>query len=164
MSHHDVDGDGYDEILISLDQRFVTLNQDGTILWQNEHQKKHSDYILFGDVTGDGDVEVVYGHETQRPIVAADGQTGEIRQTWQDPSPGHLHLQRATLGDFHTGLRGLELVAVGERGTRAGLIEWDSDGELVWRKKIPTRWVSKGDWDGNGRVEILKWKRAPGGS
>jgi hypothetical protein len=49
----------------------------------------------------------------------------------------------------------VELAAVGKDKAFGGLMLWSAAGEPAWRQEITTRWVAWGDWDGNGKPEIL---------
>lgn len=159
MTRYDADRDGIDEVYISLNGLFLVLNGDGTFRWSNKKARNHTDFILCGDVDGDGDLEIVYdlnGCDALRgPIASVDGRTGETEQLWKYRRPGMDHLQRATLGDFDPSQPGLEFVAVGKRQIRGGLVLWSSGEKHAWHKDIPAGWVTWGDWNGNGHPEIL---------
>lgn len=159
MTHYDADQDGIDEIYISLNGKFIVLNGDGKIRWTDDTVRNHTDFILCGDVDGDGQLEIVYDRNgcdaLKGPIACVDGLTGKHEKHWKYRRPGVDHLQRATLGDFDPSQPGLEFVAVGKRQIRGGLILWSAGEEHVWHKDIPAGWVTWGDWNGDQHPEIL---------
>ena len=159
MAHYDADGDGLDEVYVSLTGKFLALGGDGKLRWADRSCLNHSDFILCGDVDGDGDREIVYDRDgctaKRGPIVCVDGRTGKLVQQWKYARPGKDHLQRVVLGDFDPSRPGLELAGVGKRRGRGGLILWSGAGRPAWRKDIPAGWVTWGDWDGDGTPEIM---------
>jgi outer membrane protein assembly factor BamB len=159
MTHYDADGDGLDEVYVSLNGKFLALNGDGKLLWADASCRIHSDFILCGDVDVDGDQEIVYDRDgctaMRGPIVCVDGRTGKLVQQWTYARPGQDHLQRATLGDFDPLSPGEELAAVGKQQDMGGLILWSRAGPPAWSKDIPAGWLTWGDWDGDRRPEIL---------
>ncbi len=165
MAHYDADGDGLDEVYVSLVGKFLAIAGDGKLRWADTSCPGHSDFILCGDVDHDGQREIVYDRDgctgMRGPIVCVDAQTGKLVRQWTYARPGKDHLQRATLGDFDPLRPGLELAAVGKRRGMGGLILWSGAGgpawrkDPVWRKDIDAGWVTLGDWDGDGTPEIL---------
>jgi outer membrane protein assembly factor BamB len=158
MAHYDADGDGLDEIYMSLNRKFLALGGDGKLRWA-DNCGNHSDFILCGDVDGDGDCEIVYDSDgcsaMHGPIVCRDGRSGELVKKWIYDRPGEDHLQKATLGDFDPSWPGLELAAIGKRDHQGGLIVWNKEGKPAWRKENTGGWVTWGDWNGDGHPEIL---------
>jgi len=167
MAHYDADGDGLDEVYISLNGKLLALGGDGKLRWSDKSVRNHSDFILCGDVDGDGDREIVYDSDgcgaMRGPIVCADGRTGKPVRKWTYARPGKDHLQRAVLGDFVPSRPGLELAGVGKGRGMGGLMLWSGAGKPVWRKDIPAGWVTWGDWDGDGIPEIMASCGARGG-
>lgn len=167
MAHYDADGDGLDEVYVSLGGKFLALGGDGKLRWADASCPNHSDFILCGDVDHDGDREIVYDRDgcsaMRGPIVCVDGRTGRLVRQWRYARPGKDHLQRATLGDFDPLRPGLELAAVGKQRGMGGLILWSGAGRPTWRKDIPAGWVTWGDWDGDGRPEVLLSSDVGGG-
>jgi len=155
----DADGDGLDEVYVSLNGKFLALGGDGKPRWSDTTCRNHSDFILCGDVDGDGDREIVYDRDgcTARrgPIVCAGGTAGKVQRQWTYARPGKDHLQRATLGDFDPSRKGLELAAVGKKAGLGGLIMWGAAGKHAWRRDIPAGWVTCGDWNGDKMAEIM---------
>ena len=166
MAHYDADGDGLDEAYVSLNGKFLALGGGGKLLWSNA-TRNHSDFILCGDVDGDGDREIVYDRDgctaMRGPIVCMDGRTGKLVRQWTYARPGKDHLQRAVLGDFDPSRRGVELAAVGKDRGMGGLILWGGAGGPAWRKDISAGWVTWGDWNGNGTPEIMVSRGRGGG-
>jgi hypothetical protein len=159
MAHYDADGDGLDEVYVSLDGKFLALGGDGKLRWFDASCLGHSDFILCGDVDADGDREIVYDRNgcaaMRGPIVCANGRTGEPMRQWTYARPGQDHLQRAALGDFDPSQPGLELAAVGKRQGMGGLMLWSGAGWPAWREDVPTGWLTWGDWNGDSAPEIL---------
>ena len=155
----DSDGNGLDEVYVSLNGKFVALGGDGKLRWCDSTCRNHSDFIFCGDVDGDGDREIVYDsngcNAALCPILCADAGTGKPVQQWLYARPGKDHLQRAVLGDFDSSRPGAELAAVGKRAGMGGLIMWGRGGRPAWRRDIPARWVACADWDGDGTLEIM---------
>jgi len=158
MVSFDADGDGLDEIYLSLKGRFLAIGGEGKLLWEDKKCPNHSDFILLGDIDGDGDKDVVYDRDgcTARrgPIVCVD-PAGKVQRTWLYGRPGQDHLQRGTLGDFIPSRKGLELAAVGKKKGLGGLIVWGGAGKPIWSKDIAAGWITCGDWDGDGADEMM---------
>jgi outer membrane protein assembly factor BamB len=159
MASYDADGDGLDEVYISLNGKFLCLGGDGKFRWSDPNCSNHSDFVLFGDVDGDGDTDVVYDRDGCNamggPIVCMDGKTARQIHQWTYARPGKDHIQRATLGDFDPSRSGLELAGVGKEPGLGGLMMWSDEGGPAWRKDIPAQWVTCGDWNGDGKPEIM---------
>jgi len=168
MACYDADGDGLDEAYVSLNGKFLALGGDGKLRWADASCRNHSDFILCGDVDGDGDREIVYDRDgctaMRGPIVCVDGRTGRPGRQWIYARAGKDHLQRATLGDFDPLRPGLELAAVGKQRGMGGLILWSAAGRPAWRKDIPAGWVTWGDWDGDGTPEVMLSSGVGGGA
>ncbi|MDP6633273.1 MAG: VCBS repeat-containing protein [Phycisphaerae bacterium] len=158
MVSFDADADGLDEIYLSLIGRFLAIGGEGKLLWEDKKCPNHSDFILLGDIDGDGDKDVVYDRDgcTARrgPIVCVD-PAGKVQRTWIYARPGKDHLQRGTLGDFIPSRKGLELAAVGKKQGLGGLVVWGSAGGPMWSKDIPAGWVTCGDWNGDKTADIM---------
>ncbi len=167
MTCYDADGDGLDEAYVSLGGKFLAIGGDGKLRWADAKCRNHSDFILCGDVDDDGNREIVYDRDgctaKRGPIVCVDGRTGKLVWQWKYARPGKDHLQRATLGDFDPLRPGLELAAVGKRRGLGGLIMWSDAGGPAWRRDIPAGWVTCGNWDGDGRPEIMPSLAVSGG-
>ncbi len=156
MGCHDVDGDGMDEIFPNWQKLTMGLRGDGTVLWEDRTQRHHSDFVDFGDVDGDGKIEVIYDHEgcdaAKGPIYVVDPLSGQIKSRIDYRKQGVAHAQNIALGNFDTTRKGLE-IAFCEKGLNIYL--FDATGNLIWKRPVPAALLSKGDWDGDGDEEIL---------
>lgn len=47
---YDIDGDGLDEIFVNTDHKMTAFRGDGTIIWQDNTQQHHLDFIGCADV------------------------------------------------------------------------------------------------------------------
>jgi len=159
MAHYDADGDGLDEIYMSLNGKFLVVDGSGKTRWADTECRNHSDYILCGDVNADGKNEIVYdrcGCDYKKgPIVSVDGATGKLERKWEYARPGVDHLQKAVLGDFDPDRPGLEFAAVGKRKGTGGLILWNEAGKPYLQKDIAAGWVAWGNWSGEKHPQIL---------
>ena len=151
----DADGDGLDEIFVVVQKRALALRGDGTLLWQDRKQARHSDYLWCGDVDGDGRKEFVYDHEGcggRGPAQVADALTGQIKLKIDYRAAGVGHAQNLAVGNFDKDRPGLEIALCDKRD---GLAVWAANGELLWQRKVPTSLLSQGDWDGDGADDIM---------
>lgn len=159
MAQHAADGDGRDEVYVSLNGLFLALDGGGTLRWSDTACRNHGDFILCGDVDGDGDREIVYDRDgcaaQQGPVVCVDGRTGALVRQWDYARPGIDHLQRATLGDFCSSNPGVELAGVGKRKGSGGIMMWSKAGKPAWREDTAAGWLTCGQWDGEGSIEIM---------
>ncbi|MHC4503768.1 MAG: hypothetical protein ACYTFI_10715, partial [Planctomycetota bacterium] len=151
----DADGDGLDEIFANWQKLTMALRGDGTVLWEDRTQRHHSDYIVGGDLDGDGATELLYDHQgcgaEKGPLYVVDAMSGKVRLKIDYRADGLRHAQNMALGDFDKDRPGLEIAMCGKRG---GLMMWDSGGRPVWKRNVPASLLSKGDWDGDGAEEI----------
>jgi hypothetical protein len=156
MGRYDVDVDGLDEIFVNWQKLTMGLRGDGKVLWEDRTQRHHSDFVDYGDVDGDGNVEVIYDHEgcsaAKGPIYVVDALTGRIKTKIDYREHGVRHAQNMALGDFDQDHKGLE-IAFCEKHQDIFLL--DSSGTLLWKQHAPASLLSKGDWDGDGDEEIL---------
>jgi len=156
MGRCDVDGDGLDEIFPNWQKLTMGLRGDGTVLWEDRTQRHHSDFVDYGDVDGDGNIEVVYDHEgcaaAKGPIYIVEPLTGRIKAKIDYRQQGVRHAQNIALGNFDKTNKSLE-IAFCEKGSNIYL--FDAAGKLVWKRPVPAALLSGGDWDGDGDDEIL---------
>lgn len=161
----DLDGDGIDEVAVSS----LVLDARGKEIWNRfdlfyDHHD-HADSYRFADVDGDGQVEMVTAHSEVGAVVY-DARTGDL--VWQSTAE---HTQQVEVGDFLDGVPGPH-VAMGARtygNRRAGepylwsQVWWfDREGNLL--SKWPGKPLNgnpefiKGDWRGNGEIELFWYK------
>jgi outer membrane protein assembly factor BamB len=156
MGRCDVDGDGLDEIFANWQKLTMGLRGDGQVLWEDRSQRHHSDFIDYGDLDGDGRIEVIYDHEgcgtAKGPIYVVEPLSGRVKAKIDYRKQGVSHAQNIALGDFDKARRGLE-IAFCEKGRNVYL--FDATGALVWKRPVPASLLSKGDWDGDGDEEIF---------
>lgn len=152
---HDVDGDGLDEIFIGLNRTTLALTHDGKVLWEDRSQRNHTDFFQFGDIDGDGRIEVVYDHDGcggNGPFLVVDGATGKRDLEIDYRRIGLVHAQCLAVGDFRPDLPGLELVCTDKS---AMIAAWDAKGRLLWQHKHPSSLVTRADWDGDGAMDLV---------
>ena len=102
----DVDGDGFDEVLIGS----LTLDHDGTVLWCNG--RGHSDAHYYGDIDPcRPGMELFFLYETPQPdgggLLMADPATG--KEIWKLPEPTHHVHSFGICSDIDPAYPGLEL-------------------------------------------------------
>ena len=152
---YDADGDGLDEIFANWQKLTMALKGDGTVLWEDQTQAHHSDYLVCADVDADGKVELIYDHEgcaaEKGPVYIVDPMTGTIENKIDYRGDGLSHAQNLAVGDFDPERPGLEIALCGKMGN---LFVWGGDGELLWNRNVPSSLLSKGDWDGDGVEDI----------
>jgi outer membrane protein assembly factor BamB len=151
----DVDGDGLDEIFANWEKLTMGLRGDGRVLWEDRTQVHHSDFVDYGDVDGDGNIEVIYDHEgcgaAKGPIYVVEPLTGKIKARIDYRKQGVAHAQNIALGNFDRSRKGLE-IAFCEKGR--DLYLFDGAGTLLWKRPVPASLLSRGDWDGDGIEDI----------
>ncbi|MBL7222960.1 MAG: PQQ-binding-like beta-propeller repeat protein [Candidatus Brocadiae bacterium] len=156
MGRCDVDGDGLDEIFPNWQKLTMGLRGDGMVLWEDRTQRHHSDFMDYGDVDEDGNIEVIYDHEgcgaAKGPIYVVEPISGKIKARIDYRKQGVRHAQNIALGNFDRRRKGLE-IAFCEKGNNIYL--FSASGELVWKRPVPASLLSRGDWNGDGDEEIL---------
>ncbi len=157
LDRYDVDGDGYHEIFIGRNRNVTALTHDGKLLWEDTTQQNHTDFFVFGDVDADGRCEVIYDHDGcggRGPLYVADALTGRRERTADYRSAGLQHAQAMTCGDFRPDLPGLEFACTDKLHF---LILFDAQGEVLWKRDVPTSLLSRADWDGDGAPDLLNF-------
>lgn len=157
MARYDVTGDGYDEIFVARNRSTQAFTHDGELLWEDRAQRNHSDNFAFGDIDGDGRIDVAYDRDGcggRGPLVIADAVTGKEKFTIDYRRDGVGHNQGFTCDNFRPDLRGLEIVITDKASP---LLLYDSRGKLLWRRDTPTSLVSRADWTGDGVPDILSF-------
>ena len=151
----DIDGDGLDEVFSSRNGITEAFTPDGKILWSDTSQKNHSDNFAICDFDGDGKTEVIYDHDGcggAGPLYIVDGISGKVKNSIDYRKEGMNHCQGWAFGDFNTDSPGLELAISAKSGP---VLMYSSSGELLWKRSTPNALVTKGDWDGDGVLDIL---------
>ena len=156
MYWYDIDNDGLDEIFVNTNHKMTAFRGDGTILWQDNTQKHHADFIGCADVDGDGRIEVIYDHEgcarQKGPIYIADALTGKLKSTIDYRSHGLKHAQGGVVGKFRSDLPGLQIFMNNKIN---GIAMFDHKGKLLWKNNAAGSLASSGDWDGDGEIEAM---------
>lgn len=86
FNRHDADRDGLDEIFANWQTLTIALRGDGTLLWEDKTQRKHSDYIVCGDVDADGMFSVWNGKGER--LYAISFLPSPSKRTWSDKHNG----------------------------------------------------------------------------
>ena len=157
MARYDVTGDGYHEIFVARNGSTQAFTHDGKLLWEDKSQRNHSDNFAFGDIDGDGRIDVAYDRDgcgRRGPLVIADAVTGKQKFTIDYRKDGVRHNQGFTCDNFRPDLPGLEIVVTDKASP---LLLYDSRGRLLWRRDTPTSLVSRADWNGDGAPDILSF-------
>ncbi|MBE7679294.1 hypothetical protein [Paenibacillus sp. P13VS] len=157
---YDIDADGKDEVMAGYDM----LDHDGTLLWSCTDLDDHADCIWFGDVNGDGHVEIVIGGSV---TVMMDRYGHEI---WRYADS--IESQHIALGKFCDGLPGLQIAGLdriirGDEHGKDGMFLLDYEGKELWKEDRTTRgWLTiiepVRDWDDSGLDYILAYRRGGG--
>lgn len=140
----DIDGDGFDEILIG----YNLVDHDGELLWtipvENADQD-HADHIIAGDFNADGRIEIVYAGS--KDYFMAD-VAGNI--LWQRP---HEHSQKSLAGRFRTDVAG-QTIILNEKFI--GMTAYTPEGQPLWNRPGTgyAQHALKG-WTGDERELIL---------
>ncbi|MBN1675372.1 MAG: fibronectin type III domain-containing protein [Kiritimatiellae bacterium] len=161
MWPYDVDGDGFDEVLLGL----YTLDSDGTLLWQLEGypERDHVDGACAADIDPD------------RPglELAASGHSGlglyELRtgkRIWALPTSGTIaDPQNVFVGEFDPNTRGLELIVWMERSTPTYTYVVSARGAIVKNlgkldpgERMPSFIM---DFDGNRTQDEVIYAQGP---
>lgn len=170
---HDLDGDGWDEIIHSANGGLVVLNRDGTERWRKDGLGVHSDWIPIVDVTGDGrlDIVVQQGGATGF-IYIFDAQTGSEHS--RTPDVLQSQIQNLAQGNFRPGMPGRQIALSTINGCVLRLLDGRTGELLAWpgAAEHPTlfRWnaldmynCAAHDADGDGVDEIFTYSTPKGG-
>jgi len=155
LDRYDVDGDGFDEVFIGRNRNTTALDHDGTLLWQDNTQRNHTDFFAFGDIDEDGRFEVIYDHDGcggNGPLYIADACTGDREFAVDYRVEGLAHAQALACADFRPDLPGLEFACDDKSNF---IIMWDAKGSVLWKCRHPSSLLSKADWDGDGAADLL---------
>jgi len=160
----DLDGDGIDEVLVS----HLALDAAGKKIWDKfdtfPDNHDHVDSFRFTDLDGDGQLEALAA-QSDVGVVVYRARTGEI--VWKRPAD---HSQQVTFGNFLAGAPAPQVVVNartygrqrGEPPLSAQVYWFDPKGDLL--SKWPRNPLNgnpdfvKGDWRGDGGVELFWYK------
>lgn len=161
----DLDKDGIDEVLVGS----LLLDAKGIKIWDRfdllDDNHDHADSYRFGDVDGDGNLDIVTAN-SETGVFIYKAMTGEI--IWQNTAE---HSQQIQVGNFLQNVPGSQVVVGGRTyGNRqinepylsSQLYWFDNKGNLV--KKWPGNPINgnpdfvKGNWRGDGKEELFWYK------
>jgi outer membrane protein assembly factor BamB len=157
LHRYDIDADGLDEIFVGRNGSTLALTGCGERLWEDTSQRNHTDFFAFGDVDADGRCEVVYDHDGcggAGPLYVVDALSGQRERTIDYRSAGLKHAQALVCGDFRPDLPGLELACTDKLHF---MLCFDSRGDVLWKRDVPTSLLACADWDGDGVLDILNF-------
>lgn len=159
---YDIDGDGCDEIMAGYDM----LDQDGKLLWDCNFLDDHADCLWFGDVNGDGKVEVAVGGSI---TVLFDTKGNEIWRHTDTKESQHIALGKFLENEKGLQMAGLDRIIRGDRSGRGqdGMFLVSSEGKTIWKENREFGgWLTIVDtfrnWNGEGKDYILGYRRGGG--
>jgi hypothetical protein len=161
----DLNKDGIDEVLVGS----LLLDSKGEKVWNRfdllNDNHDHADSYKFGDVDGDGNLDIVTAN-SETGVFVYKALTGEI--IWQNTAE---HSQQIQVGNFLQSIPGPQVIVGGrtydnrqanEPYLSSQLYWFDNKGNLV--KKWPGSPINgnpdfvKGNWTGNGKEELFWYK------
>jgi hypothetical protein len=161
----DLNRDGIDEVLVGS----LLLDAQGRKIWDRfallNDNHDHADSYKFGDVDGDGQLDIVTAN-SETGVFVYQGMTGRI--IWQQTAE---HSQQIQVGDFLPSVPGTEVVVggrtygnrqIGEPYLSSQLYWFDQHGSLL--HKWPGNPINgnpdfvKGNWRGDGRQDLFWFK------
>lgn len=127
---------------------------DGSVVWWDAPDVSGSALPAFGDVDGDGTLEVV-GVGYPNGVRCYDAATGRLEWTLAGPTPG-THGGTAS-GDLDSDERDEVVVSVGNTLCCFEVSEGAGEGKLAWRLELPATLgpPTIADVTGDGRASIL---------
>lgn len=171
---HDLDGDGWDEIIHSANGGLIVLNHDGSERWRKNNLGEHSDWIPIADVTGDGRLDIVVQQGGAKGFIYIfDAQTG--REHSRTPDVLLSQIQNLAAGRFRPELPGRQIALTTINGCVLRLLNGPTGELLPWpsgAKNNPTLLSWNGldmyncathDANGDGIDEIFTYSTPKGG-
>lgn len=168
----DLNRDGIDEVLVGS----LLLDAKGRRIWDRfallNDNHDHADSYKFGDVDGDGQLDIVAAN-SETGVFVYQGMTGKI--LWQQTAE---HSQQVQVGDFLPAVAGTEVVVGGRTYGNRQVGEPYLSGQLYWFDRQGTllhKWPGnpingnpdfvKGNWRGNGQQDLFwhKFRIGPDG-
>lgn len=145
----DVDGDGYPEIFATTpDHRVKCFEHDGALKWTSESLAAHeirTDYPAISDMDHDGVPEVIYGRVI---LSSADGKVRGIGTKGRGSAFVNQARRFATSFAVDADADGVEEVVVGDA-------MYSPDGALLWENGKGDGFVAAGDFDADGKAEVV---------
>ena len=143
LALHDVDGDGYDELLAGGE----LLDRRGRVIWEHEHRGEmaalggwagHYDAVALGNLSGEPGLDpTAFLCGGSAGVYVVDARTGRTRAIHRIG-----HAQGRTLGRFRADLPGTQVLAVTRWGNTGILTLFSGAGDRLWT--IQPDWVGQG--------------------
>jgi len=161
----DLDGDGYDEIVVSGVNKIIAFDNDGTRLFSVPFQNSgHADRVVFGEwSTAHPGPEIIYTDGIRGIGVASN--SGEVLDYLDIPTKLGGHLQDITLIPAMKE-KGPHLLAQNIRTQDAKTTLYDKELKPVWAAQLgyaaAMQYTRVLDWDRDGEYEIATGSVAAG--
>lgn len=156
MAVADIDGDGLDEIVGLLGHEILAWNDDtGLIAWEVADSDLAA--VTIGDIDGDDDLEVIYGHRQHGDLRVLNGADGSEQWVMDNPSHGMTNIAVGDVdGDEVTEIiygsgyssTGPDFLYVVDSTTES--IEWQNEDI-----NGPYYGLDYGDVDADGEIELV---------
>ena len=161
----DLNKDGIDEVLVGS----LLLDAKGKMIWNRfallNDNHDHADSYKFGDVDGDGNVDIATAN-SETGVFIYKGMTGEI--IWQNTAE---HSQQIQVGNFLKNVPGPQVVVGGRTYGNRQINEPYLSSQLYWfdkKGRLLFKWPGnplngnpdfvKGNWLGNGKDQLFWYK------